>query len=158
MATTASETQFRIEYPFLPRDSRIIAVDAEALAVVCRASKRRWSGAARFLMFEAPTRNGGNGSVPDAELRTCDGSESRLSAELADADVAVIVAGSECAEAASVIGRACAERSIMIAGVVLTNEGDRVNDAVLALRPYAMVLVVSKDEDDLLELLTALRV
>jgi hypothetical protein len=158
MAATAAEARFRIEYPFLPRDSRIIAVDEGARAVVCSVSERPWTGAARFLTFDGSTLGGGDGSRPDAQLRTCAGSMSRLSGELTDADVVVMVASSGGAAAASVIGRACAERGIMTAGVVLTKERERVNDAVLALRPYAMVLVVSTDEHDVLELLTALRV
>jgi 1-aminocyclopropane-1-carboxylate deaminase/D-cysteine desulfhydrase-like pyridoxal-dependent ACC family enzyme len=158
MAATAAEARFRIEYPFLARDSRIVAVDAEASAIVHRAAQRQWAGNARFLVLETPMPAGGDGFAPDAVLRVCDGSQSRLSDELAEADVTVMVGSSAGAEAASLIGRACAERSIMTAGVVLSRTAERVNDAVLALRPYAMVLVVTKDEDDLFELLTALRV
>jgi hypothetical protein len=158
MAATAAEARYRIGYEFLPRDSRIIAVDEAARELVCRASRWGWTGVAHFLLFEALTPDGGNGTAPDARLRGCDGSESTLSAELADADVAVLVAGSQGAEAASVIGRVCAARRVMTAGVVVAGEGERVNDAVLALRPHAMVLVVSSDEEDLLDLLTALRV
>jgi hypothetical protein len=69
-----------------------------------------------------------------------------------------MVAGSDGGEAAAVIGRACADRRIMTAGVVLAPAGVHTNDAVVALRPYAMVLVVSSAEDDLVDLLTALRV
>jgi hypothetical protein len=158
MAATAAEAKFRIEYSFLPRDSRIVAVDAAAAVVVRRASQRHWSGAAHFLTFDGPAPSAANGSPPDATLRTCDGTDVWLSNELASADVTVMVAGSASPEAAAVIGRACAERGIMTAGVALAGAGDEVNDAVLALRPHAMVLVVSTDEDDLLELLTALRV
>ena len=54
------------------------------------------------------------------------------------------------------IARACAERGIMTAGLIL---GDRldVGDAVSALRPYARNLMVSEDEDDVAAVLTALR-
>lgn len=157
MAATAAEARFRIEYPFQPRDSRIIAVDADAAGVVCGASKRDWNGAAHFLTFEAGQPSGGNGSRTEATLRGCDGSATMLSDVLVDADVAVMVASSRGAEAASVIGQACAERRIMTAGVVLTEPGEHVNAAVLALRPFAMVLVVSSGEDELIDLLTALR-
>lgn len=158
MAATAAEAKFRIEYPFLPRDSRVVAVDATAAAVVRRASQRHWTGAAHFLTFDGPAPSAATGSPPDARLRTCDGTDVWLRDELANADITVLVAGSASAEAAAVIGRACAERGIMTAGVALTGADDRVDDAVLGLRPHAMVLVVSKDEDDLLELLAALRV
>jgi hypothetical protein len=158
MAATAAEARFRIEYPFLPRDSRIVAVDVAAAAVVRRASRLRWEGSARFLTFESVNAEG-NGTVPDATLRDCrDGTSTLLSDELDNADVAVMVAGVHGEEAAEVIGRACAERRIMTAGVVVAPTGDHTNDAVLALRPFAMVLVVSRAEDDLVDLLTALRV
>lgn len=158
MATTASEAAFRITYPFAPRDSRVVAVDADAAPVVCRAAQHEWSGAARFLTFETAIVANGNGSTLDAALCSCDGSPAQLSTELAGADVAVMVAGSAGAEAASLIGRACAERRIMTAGVVVGHSDERVDEAVLALRPYAMVLVSARDDDDLLELLAALRV
>lgn len=159
MAATAAEARFRIEYPFQSRDSRVVAIDAGAAAVVCRAFQHPWEGSAHFLTFGAGIPSGGNGSSPEATLQRCDdGSETLLSEELEGADVVVMVATSQGAEAASVIGRACAERSVMTAGVVLTVKGEHTNDAVLALRPFAMVLVVSKAEDDLFDLLTALRV
>ena len=159
MAATAAEARFRIEYPFQPRDSRVVAVDSGAADVVCRAFQRQWEGSAHFLTFGTGTASGENGSSPEATLHRCDdGSETLLSEELDGADVVVMVATSQGAEAAPVIGRACAERSVMTAGVVLTATGEHANDAVLALRPFAMVLVVSKAEDDLFELLTGLRV
>lgn len=158
MAATAAEARFRIEYPFTPRDSRIVAVDAGATGVVRRAAQLRWGGSARFLTFEGTTAKD-NGEALDATLRDCtDGASTLLSRELDGADVAVMVAGSQGGEAAAVIGRACADRRIMTAGVVLAPAGVHTNDAVVALRPYAMVLVVSSAEDDLVDLLTALRV
>lgn len=164
MAATAAEAKFRISYPFLPRDSRIIAVDAAAAPTVRRVAAREWAGNARFLSYE---RAASDGVPSDAVLRAADGSETTLSEELADADVAVMVAGRDdsatppadaAADAVTVIGRACTERRIMTAGVVVSESGTRVDDAVLALRPYAMVLVAATEDDDLAELLTALRV
>lgn len=163
MAATAAEARFRIEYPFQPRDSRVIAVDSGADEVVCRAAGRHWSGIAHFLTFAAPVPGGGNGTgaapptAADATLRMCTGSTVRLSDELADADVAVMVSASGGAEAASLIGGACARRGIMTAGIALGGPGDQAGAAAAALRPHAMVLVVPADEDDVLELLTALR-
>jgi len=158
MAATAKEAQYRIGYPFLARDSRVIALDAAADAVVCAAARRDWSGTARFFTVDATTPGDGNGSAPDAALRTCDGATSLLSTELADADVAVMVASAHGGDTAAVVGRRCVEQRVMTAGVVLTDTGEHVNEAVLALRPYAMVLVLSREEEDFLDLLTALRV
>ena len=61
------------------------------------------------------------------------------------------------AEAASIIGNACAARSIMSAGLVVPGAGS-IDEAVSALRPNAMVLVVLHDAGDVPELLSALRV
>lgn len=158
MAATAAEARYRISYPFLPRDSRIIAVDADAAPVVGRVAERGWAGNARFLSYESTTPTS-NGAPVDAVLRSDDGAQTSLGAELADADVAVMVAGSAGgADAVTVIGEACTERRIMTAGVVVSPGAAEVNDAVLALRPYAMVLVAATDDEDLAELLTALRV
>jgi hypothetical protein len=66
------------------------------------------------------------------------------------------------ADAASVIGDACAARGIMSAGLVLTGNGTADSGpaaaVVSALRPNAMVLVILHDESDVPEILTALRV
>ncbi len=54
------------------------------------------------------------------------------------------------------IGAACQVRGIMTAGLVLT-PGRLTSDALMALRPSARILLVPADEDDLLELLQAIR-
>jgi hypothetical protein len=59
-------------------------------------------------------------------------------------------------DVASAIGRACAERGIMTAGLIVGDRAD-VAPAVSALRPYARNLMVTDDEDDVAEVLTALR-
>jgi hypothetical protein len=156
-AATAAEARFRIDRPIAGRSARVIALDTGAAAVVRRVSEQPWRGA-RFLTSEdgAPVA-GGNGAAADIALRVMDGSESLLSDELADADVAIVIATSDDgAEAASTIALACDRSGIMTAGLIL---GDplQVGAAVSALRPYAPVLLVSDDESDLSELLTALR-
>jgi hypothetical protein len=81
-----------------------------------------------------------------------------LSQELSDADVVVMLAGVDASsEAAAVIGDACAERSIMSAGLVVPG-GGAVDEVVSALRPNAMVLVILQHGDDVAEILSALRV
>jgi predicted amino acid dehydrogenase len=126
---------------------------------VRRVAEQPW-GEARFFTAEgrAPAAGGGNGASADIVLRAVDGSESRLSEELVDADAAIVIATSDDgAEAASAIARACAGRGIMMAALIL---GDRLEmgAATSALRPYAPVLMVSDDEHDVSEVLTALRV
>ena len=58
--------------------------------------------------------------------------------------------------AATTIGEACTVRAIMTAGLVI-GEPQPSATTVAALRPHARVLLVSGDEHDVVELLTALR-
>lgn len=158
-AATAAEARFRIDYPIgAPRASRIIALDDRAAEIVRRlATQGRTDG--HFLVFESVVQvNGSNGHPADAALRTSGGAAVRLVDELQGADVVVMVATAAARpEAASVIGDACATMRVMSAGLVLATEGD-VDGAVTALRPNAMVLVVLRDETDVLPILAALRV
>lgn len=130
-AATAEEARFRIDRPIGSRAAVIVALDDEAAEVVDRVAEKPW-GAARF--FHAGDR-----------------------ADLTEADVVIMVATADAdAEAAAAIARTCAQRGIMTAGLIL---GDRLDvaAAVSALRPYARNLMVTDDEDDVAEVLTALR-
>lgn len=137
-AATAAEARFRIDRPIAGWSALVVALDAAAAEVVDRVAQRPWRGA-RFVHAE-------------------DGAEAALSDELADTDVAIMIATADAdGDAASAISRACVERGIMTAGLIL---GDRldVGAAVSALRPHARNLMVTSDEDDVAEVLTALRV
>lgn len=159
-AATAAEARYRINAPIVAsRESRIVGLDEQAGGIVRRVADLPWSAGAHFLTYGSPKSVAGMEDSPvDATLRTPDGSETLLSDELADADVAVMLATSnDGAQAASIIGRACFMRGITTAGLVVA-EGGAADEAVAALRPHAMVLVVTKDEEDVPEMLTALRV
>lgn len=134
-AATAEEARFRIDREIGHRKALIVALDRGAADVVDRVAARPWGGAQFFR-------------TPELEP---------IVAELADADVAILVATADTdGDAGSAIARACAERGIMTAGLIL---GDRahVAQAVSALRPYARNLMVTDDEDDVAAVLTALR-
>jgi hypothetical protein len=134
-AATAAEARFRIDRPIAGRIALIVALDAGAAEVVDRVAERPWGGA-RF--FRSP-------------------SELHAAKELEDADVAIMVATADAdAGGASALARACVERGIMTAGLVLGNRSD-VAATVAALRPYARNLMVTSDEDDVAAVLTALR-
>lgn len=170
LATTTAEVGYRIDRPIDGRrGARIIALDDQAAALVRRIAQQPWN-AARFFTLSAtappsdhprPSPNGdtggGDGTYVDMVLRRTDGTDTRLREELADADVAVMVATTDAnAAAADVIGHACARRGIMTAGLIL---GDRhaVTRTVAALRPHAQTLLATTDDRDVTELLTALR-
>jgi hypothetical protein len=156
-ATTAAEARYRITAPaFTRRSSRVIALDGAAAEVVRALAEQTWDGG-RFLVFES--------ALPDdALLRRVaadgagDAGTALLSEELDDADTVVMIASAAAnAAAASVIGDAAADRSIMTAGLVLPGT-EPLGGAVSALRPNAMVLVVLREATDVPEVLSALRV
>jgi hypothetical protein len=159
LAATATEARFRIDGPSPPaRATRVVALDPGAVAVVRRAAERSWQGAS-FFSYDPGARGGdgnGDGGQPEVVLRAPDGSPRRLGEVLDGADMTVLVATAEDgAEAASVIGERCGRLGIMTTGLVLGDS--RAASVVSVLRRHVRVLVVSGDEDDVPELLTALR-
>jgi hypothetical protein len=96
-----------------------------------------------------------DGRAAGTLLRGVDGSRATLDDELASADVVVMIATDDSgADCAHTIGKACWQRAVMTAGLVV---GDAADGAVAALRPHARVLIPGADESDVVELLTALR-
>lgn len=158
VATTSAEYRYRVDRPnSADRASRVIALDGGAAEIVARLAEQPWV-AARFLTFEGVVPvDGGEASGRRATVRALDGSSVELADEVVAADVIIMIAtGDDGRDGADVIGQACAERGVMTAGLVV---GDRVGagDAINALRPNAMVLVVLDDERDAVDVLTALR-
>src|SRR5512133_1695243 len=122
MAATAEEAAYRITREIGSRAALILALDADAGEVVDRVSERPW-GAARFFHAD--------------QL-----SPEQLVAAIEQSDVAIMVATADAdGDAAAEIARACAERGIMTAGLIL-GEQVAVAAAVAALRPYARNLMV----------------
>lgn len=158
-AATAAEARFRIDVPIAPsRATRIIALDEWSAVVVGHVAEQAWATARFFTWDDSPGSADSHGQDVEAlMLRSMDGEVVRLGETLAGVDVAVMVAsGDEGAAAAESIGRACSARGIMTAGLILSDDA-HVNRALAALRPHARVLMVPAEEDDLVQLLTALR-
>jgi hypothetical protein len=163
VATSAAEARFRIDAPIEGRrGTRVVALDDGAATLVRRLARESWNAARFFTLVaqsheaQSPPVNGG-GPPADMALHRTDGTATTLADELGEADVAVMVATTNgSAPAAAVIGRACARRGVMTAGLVLGEQHD-VADTVTALRPHAQVLLVTRDEQDVAEVLSALR-
>ena len=131
-AATAEEARFRIDRPIGARSALVVALDDEAAEVVDRVAEKPWRGA-RFLHAK-------NASV-----------------DLDDVDVVVFIATADAdADVAAALAESCFERGIMTAGLILGERAD-VAAAVSSLRPYARNLMVTEDEEDVAEVLTALR-
>jgi hypothetical protein len=156
MAATAAEAAYRIDAPIKPsRATRVLALDAGATPIVREAAGREWASA-QFYLCELQ-EGGTDPMAGTVRLRTMDGAPAGLDGELTGVDVVVMVATSDAgAEAAAVIGAACTVRGIMTAGLI-HSDGALAGRATAALRPHARFLQSSADEDDLLEILTALR-
>lgn len=154
LAATTAEAKFRIDAPITPsRGARVIALDARA-AEVLSAIVGQQNGNTRFYRTAGPERlhaiaadpAGAHGEPPLYALDP----------ELDGIDLAVMVATTpDGAQEAAAIGSACHRRQVMTAGVALATEEDLATLAIL--RPYARVLLVSNDGDDVPALLTALR-
>ena len=156
-AATATEARFRINAPDpAPRATRVVALDPGAAALIRRAAQRHWQGAVFFTYEPGSSRLDGDGRPPEIVLRAPDGSQARLGEALDGADMTVMVATAEDgAAAASVLGEICGHMGIQTTGLVF-GEG-RAAKVVSILRRHVRVLLVSGDEDDAPELLTAQR-
>jgi hypothetical protein len=130
-AATAKEAAFRIDAPpAYVRTSRVVALDPGAAAVVAELAALPWHDT-RF------------GIDPH-----------RLDDDLSGVDFVMMIAtANDGAAAASAIGRSCARRGITTAGIVL-RIGHGADEAVTALRPYARVLLVTEDRQDIVEILS----
>ena len=154
-AASAQESRFRIDRPIAPsRAGRIVALDEGAAEVVARTAQMEWANA-RFYACRSADGN-------DVVLQGIDGGPATLADELASASVVVMVAtGDSGAGCAYALGKACWERGVQTAGLVLgdgTQHGTAAAAAVAALRPHARVLLPDADELDVIDILTALRV
>ncbi|MEU4481089.1 hypothetical protein AB0F68_23980 [Micromonospora sp. NPDC023966] len=146
-ATTAREAAFRIDYPLAAaRNTRVVALGAEAERIVRRASELEW-GQARFYSVVDPGHT----------LVAMTGESVPLADALEDSNTVVMVSvdGAN-VEAVGTIGAACKVRGIMTAGLVVA-PGALTSEALFHLRPHARILLVPAEEDDLTELLRATR-
>ena len=156
-AASAAEARFRIDKPIAPsRAGRVIALDEQAAEVLRRTAQMEWANARFYVCASADE------DADSVLLRGIDGGPATLADELASASVVVMVATSDAGAAcAYALGKACWERGVQTAGLVLgdgTHGGTAAAAAVAALRPHARVLLPSADELDVVDLLTALRV
>jgi hypothetical protein len=134
------------------RATRVVAFDPLAQEAVRAAADGEWAQA-RFYSASAP------GHTLTA-MSGMPGEALPLAGELEGVGSLIMVAASAVnAEAIATIGSACQVRGVMTAGLALADGQTPVDalDALVALRPYARILLVPADTDDLIELLRAIR-
>jgi hypothetical protein len=158
---SAEQARFRIDRPnSRPRTTCVIALDARGAAAIAALREQKWNGA-RFLRYAGARR--ASALLPslriDATLLDEAGGAIGLAEALTSADSVVMLAASEAAEAAEIIGNACAVRGIATTGLVLmpAGGGEALGRIVTAMRPHTTMLVVSGGDDYIGEMLSALR-
>ncbi len=160
-AATAAEARFRVPYPnSRTRSSRIFALDPRAADAMFRITEDPWSGAHFLAVSDIGGRDPASATAADLRLGTPDGAVADLDAELAGADVVVLIATEGMNQAAAeLIARECHRRNIMCAGLALGlgKDGATLDSVVNAMRRFSRVLVVAQDEDYIPAMLTALR-
>jgi hypothetical protein len=161
--TTAEEAKFRISAPnSRPRAIKVIALDKRSEEVVKKLAEAKWNKASFFasVHFDSPPQAGADWSMK-AWLNDIAGRTIKMMDEINNADLVVMVAtAGQKAEAASVIGEACAAKRVQTTAMILdrkTASDTALSDTLLHLRPYASMLVVADDEDYIENMLIALR-
>jgi hypothetical protein len=165
-ATTASESRFRIDAPnSKPRAVKVIALDSESRVLVDHVAKLPWARAVFFtsLSFNstAAVPRAGESASMEAWLRDIAGQTKNLIEEIDSADLVVMVAsaGSD-AQAALLIGEACAVRNVTTIGLIVqrpTTTDEETSRTLKHMRPLASMLVIANGEEYIEGMLTALR-
>jgi hypothetical protein len=140
----------------------VVALDTPSERVVKRVAQQAWQRATFFtsIKFEGAQRGGESWSM-QAWLGDLAGRTKALVEEVAGADLVVMVstAGSS-AQAAAVIGEACAARKVMTMALIIGSEqqsDDALSKTLATLRPYASMIVIANGDEYIEEMLSALR-
>jgi hypothetical protein len=162
--TTAAESSYRINYPnSKPRSVKVVALDEGSRPLVDQIAKLPWARAAFFTSLSldgTPAPRAESASV-QAWLRDIAGQTTGLIEEIDSADLVVMIcrAGSD-AQAALLIGEACAVHNKTTIGLVLQDQHttDEETSATLRnMRPFASMLVIANGQEYVESMLTALR-
>jgi hypothetical protein len=165
--SSAAEARFRIDYPnSQPRVIKVVALDEVSERVVKRVAEQTWQRANFFTSLKFDGAAGGQDRSIQAWsmkawLSDLAGRTKALVEEVACADLVVMVSSAgTSAEAASVIGEACAVRKVMTMALIIGSEqrsDEDLSKTLAALRPYASMLVIANGDEYIEEMLAALR-
>ena len=160
--SSAAEARFRIDYPNSePRVVKVVALDHASERVVKQVARQHWQRADFFTSLRLDRTARSQAWSMQAWLSDLAGRTKALVEEVASADLVVMVASAgDAAEAASVIGEACAARKVMTTALIIGS--NRASDEDLSrtlrsVRPYASMLVIASDDEYIEEMLAALR-
>ena len=149
-ANSAAEARFRVQAAnSRPRTAVVVALDADGAAVVSRLAEQGRLHAAFFF------------ATADGTLTTPDGAVETIADAIASADLVVLVAGpGGRAGTAALLGEACSRRRIMTTGFIVgaASAPERELSKTLAqIRPWSLMVVVSKNDDYIDDMMSALR-
>ncbi|HUI13981.1 MAG TPA: hypothetical protein VL048_11000 [Xanthobacteraceae bacterium] len=161
--SSAAEAKFRIDRPnSQARAVKVIALDAPSERIVGDLAALSWQRAS-FLTasaFSGAPRRGQRFSM-GGWLNDLAGRAKNLVDEVETADLVVMVAtAGQNAAAASLIGEACQAKHVMTTALILGGAGssdEALSKMLSALRPHAMMLVISSADEYIKDMLTALR-
>lgn len=161
--SSAAEARFRIDRPnSQSRAVKVIALDAPSERIVKGLAVAPWQRAT-FLTasaFSGAPQQGGRFSM-DGWLADLAGRTKNLVDEVEAADLVVMVAtAGENAAAAAIIGEACHLKHVMTTALILggaSSSDETLSKMLGALRPHAMMLVISSADEYIGDMLTALR-
>jgi hypothetical protein len=175
--SSAAQARFRIDYPNSePRVTKVVALDEMSERVVKRVAQQAWQRANFFTSLTFDGAGGGEDRSMQgrpmqgwsmqawsmkAWLSDLAGRTKALVDEVASADLVVMVSSAGAgAQAASVIGEACAARKVMTMALIIGSEqrsDEDLSKTLAALRPYASMLVIANGDEYVEEMLAALR-
>jgi hypothetical protein len=157
-AASSTEARFRIDVPIVTyRVARVIALDEQS-ADLLRGVGAMTSRHSHLLWAGSPPDIGRTSDLLEFRLNVVGGeSESELGAELADADLVVLVAGARAnLDRVRAVGARCRARGVETVGLILGGTSGSAA-VVAAVRPYVGMLLDAIGQADLAELLLALR-
>lgn len=178
-AASAEEARFRIDAPIAgPRSVGVVALDPRAALIVGQVQQEPWSRARFYrpvgmswagVSLPTGTETTAYGTTPGTGnghsqgnghaggLWAVDGQPAAVADIVDESDVVVMVAtDASAAVPAGAVGDAAAGRGVMTVGVVLADP-TKTQAVVAAMRPHTRMLMVSKDDGDVPEVLRALR-
>jgi hypothetical protein len=161
--SSAAEAKYRIDKPnSQPRAVKVIALDTPSERIVKDLAQSQWQRAS-FLTasaFSGAPRQGERFSM-GGWLNDLAGRTKDLIAEVDSADLVIMVATvGENAAAAALIGEACNLKHVMTTALILggaSSSDEALSKMLSALRPHAMMLVISSADEYIKDMLTALR-
>jgi hypothetical protein len=161
--SSAVEAKFRISSRHSsPRNIKIIALDPRSESILEHIAKEQWN-CASFLTATAFSSSAGRhrdfslqGWLSDLAGRARD-----LANEVESADSIIMVAtAGEDAEAAALIGEVCGLKHVLSTAVIIGARAcsdEMLSRTLSQLRPHVVMLVVSREDEYIREMLGALR-